>query len=132
MSAGHGALAVAAGVVAATGTRRADLAVLVAAGATRARIVATVAVETGTAATLGIVLGLAVAVPPLAALASGLSTATGTAVAPVPDVGVTALAAGTCLLVAVLAGAVTAARAVRSSSSVPERRHRSGRAAHRY
>lgn len=132
VSAGHGALAVAAGVVAATGTRRADLAVLVAAGATRARIVATVAVETGTAATLGIVLGLAVAVPPLAALASGLSTATGTAVAPVPDAGVTALAAGTCLLVAVLAGAVTAARTVRSSSSVPERRRRSGGAAHRY
>ncbi|WP_224386839.1 hypothetical protein [Pseudonocardia sp. ICBG1293] len=71
---------------------------------------ATVAAETGVAATLGVVLGLVVALPPLAAVASGLSAATGTAVGPVLDIGVTALAAGTCVLVAVLAGAVTAAR----------------------
>lgn len=112
VSAGYGALAVAAGVAAAARTRRADLAVLAAAGATRGRIAVVVAAESGTAAVLGAALGVAASVPPLAAVASGLSTTTATPVPPVLDGAVTAVAAGSCLLVALVVGALTAARSV--------------------
>lgn len=113
VSAGYGGLAVANGIVAAARARRSDLAVLAAAGATRAHTIGIAVAEAAAATAVGTVLGFLVTVAPLAAVASGLSTATGQPVNPVLDPGVPVLAAAICLVAAAVAAGVTTARVTR-------------------
>ncbi|ALL77463.1 hypothetical protein AD006_23005 [Pseudonocardia sp. EC080610-09] len=114
VSSGYGGLAVVNGIAAAARSRRPDLAVLAAAGATPGQRIAVAAAEAGAATLVGVVLGVAVTVAPLLAVASGLSVATGAPVAVVIGPGTVALAAGACLAAAAGTSAVVTARAGRS------------------
>jgi putative ABC transport system permease protein len=114
VSSGYGGLAVVNGIASAARSRRPDLAVLAAAGATPGKRIAMAAGEAGAATLVGVVLGVAVTVAPLLAVASGLSVATGAPVAVVIGPGTVALAAGACLAAAVGTSAVVTARAGRS------------------
>ncbi|MBW0102998.1 FtsX-like permease family protein [Pseudonocardia sp. KRD291] len=95
--------------------RRRDLAVLRSAGATRAQLMRTALAETAVVAVAGVLLGLAVTIPPLAGVASGLSEATGTAVTLHLDPATPAAAAAACLGPALLSTAVVTWRTTRPS-----------------
>ncbi|ANY05061.1 ABC transporter permease [Pseudonocardia sp. HH130630-07] len=110
VSAGYGGLAIANGIVSSVRSRRAGDAVLAAVGATRRRRVLLGTVEAAAATLAGTVLGIAVTVPPLVAVASGLARATGRPVPPVPDPVATGAAVGVCLLVAMLSAALATGR----------------------
>ncbi|MEQ3552302.1 ABC transporter permease [Pseudonocardia nematodicida] len=113
VSAGYGGIAVVNGIATTVRSRRPDLAVLAAAGATRRRLAGLVALESACAVGLGAVLGLAAALPPLAAVASGLSVATGAPVRPVLDPALPVVAVGICLVAAAGAGAIATVRTTR-------------------
>ncbi|BBG03043.1 MULTISPECIES: ABC transporter permease [Pseudonocardia] len=113
VSAGYGGLAAVNTVVTVVRTRRDDLALLGAVGATRGQLIGIVGAETGAAALLGAVLGVLVTAPPLAAVASGLAVATGQPVTAVVDPGTVFLAIGVCTVAAVGVAALSTGRATR-------------------
>ncbi len=114
MSAGYTGIAVANTIVMATGDRRHDFAVLRLAGATARQIVRTVAAETGLVVLVGVVLGVAVALPALFGIRSALAESVGGPVAlvlPWPVLGaVVAVCAGLALTAGVAATRLTLRR----------------------
>ncbi|MGW4383600.1 ABC transporter permease [Kitasatospora sp. NPDC004531] len=112
---GYGALAAANAAAAAAHGRRSDLAVLATVGGTRRQLLALAAGETALTVAVGAALGILAALPPLAAVASGLSQATGTHIGPHLSLPTLATAVLATLTTAATAATLTTARSLRRS-----------------
>ncbi|WP_196279504.1 FtsX-like permease family protein [Catellatospora vulcania] len=118
VSAGFGLLAVVNTMLMSTSGRAADLRVLRLSGATRGQVLGMLAAETAAVVATGAVLGLAVAVAALAALARGLSAQLGVAVPMVVPWGTLAATVGVCLVLAVAAATLPALGSRRQGGAV--------------
>ncbi|MDT7729361.1 MAG: putative transport system permease protein [Actinomycetota bacterium] len=115
LAVGYTGIAVANAMAMAAQSRRADFTVLRSAGATLRQVLRLVAGETALVVALGTVLGLLVTLPPLAAMAAGLTEATSTPVALSLDWPGVALVIGSCLVLAVGASVLMSWRSQRTS-----------------
>jgi putative ABC transport system permease protein len=106
VAAGYSGLAVINSMAMSAHARRADLAVMRSAGGTVRQLVVISVGETALVVTVGAALGLAVTLPPLAGMASGLAEATGGPVSPHLNGGVVAAVVLGCLAVATAASAI--------------------------
>ncbi|MER7584801.1 FtsX-like permease family protein [Kitasatospora sp. NPDC097691] len=117
MSLGYTCLAIANTLLMATAERAADFAVLRLSGATRRQVLWVVAAESALAVGIGTALGLAVAPVTLLGLRSGLSAQLGTRVGLDLPWSAVALTVGVCLAIALTAGLLPARLALRRTGA---------------
>ncbi|MCZ4517834.1 ABC transporter permease [Rhodococcus ruber] len=118
LAVGYTAIAVANTAAMSAQGRRGQFAALKLAGGTSRQIVKGVAAESAITVGVGVILGLLVSLPALAAIASGFSASVGRAVSAQVNPTVVATSITACLVLSIGAGTLTAARSLRRSTEL--------------